>query len=449
MRQHPTTRQRSSTIDTTSVVLLRRAVTTGDAIQTAPPIVQQVLRGAAQPLDRSSRTLLEWRFGHDFSGVRVHTDAQAAESARAVGARAYTVGRDVVFGAGQYQPQTADGQRLLAHELTHTIQQRNAMRSPGEDLAVGASNSAAESSADRAASDVMRGSSPSDVGSADSVIQRDDGPSSDVGTVYLRLREDGRVEFMYGTPNLPAAGELGFGFRCENGRCRPVGSRGPGDLGDTYTLDEALGLLRGIGGRGSAGAGSTPGLGPGFPRIPSTPGRLPGLPGPLPGPLPGLPGRQATPGVGGGFRLPSADQLRLRPSPQVARLVGSLTIEGFATNSATLTGDHQAQITTHAGTLRSLLESYPGGTIEIVGHTDAVGSEASNQTLGQQRADAVRDALIAAGIDAAIISATSAGEQSLRVPTQQAEPRNRAAVISFRPEPRVRLLNSPGLRLQP
>jgi hypothetical protein len=89
----------------------------------APPIVHEALRSPGQPLDPATRALFEPRFGHDFSQVRVHTDSQAAESARAVKALAYTVGQDVVFGAGQYQPQTSAGRKLLAHELTHVVQQ--------------------------------------------------------------------------------------------------------------------------------------------------------------------------------------------------------------------------------------------------------------------------------------------------------------------------------------
>ena len=77
-----------------------------------------------QPLDSSTRAFFEPRFRHDFSEVRAHTDAAAAESARAVNALAYTVGQDVVFGAEQYAPQTSDGRRLFAHELVHTIQQK-------------------------------------------------------------------------------------------------------------------------------------------------------------------------------------------------------------------------------------------------------------------------------------------------------------------------------------
>jgi hypothetical protein len=140
----------------------------------APPIVHDVLRSSGRPLEVSARGFMEQRFGNDFgstsasgalqastgalqvgpvddphereadtvadrvmnestsstanrgfdfSQVRIHTDAQAAESARSVNAAAYTVGRDIVFGTGQYQPHTRQGQRLLAHELTHVAQQ--------------------------------------------------------------------------------------------------------------------------------------------------------------------------------------------------------------------------------------------------------------------------------------------------------------------------------------
>jgi len=79
--------------------------------------------GPGQPLDSSTRAFFEPRFGTDFSQVRVHTGSQAEASARAVNALAYTVGRDVVFGTGHYAPGTPGGQRLLAHELTHVLQQ--------------------------------------------------------------------------------------------------------------------------------------------------------------------------------------------------------------------------------------------------------------------------------------------------------------------------------------
>ncbi len=159
--------------------LQRRAVRS-DAPVSVPPIVHEVLRSPGRPLDPATRAFMEPRFGHDFSRVplqnatpriaqssltvgpvndrfeheadrvaetvmegpvlntsietgtqvghdfshvRVHTDARAAESARAVNARAYTVGRDVVFGARQYAPGTIAGEKLIAHELAHVVQQ--------------------------------------------------------------------------------------------------------------------------------------------------------------------------------------------------------------------------------------------------------------------------------------------------------------------------------------
>ncbi|NOR41701.1 MAG: DUF4157 domain-containing protein [Gammaproteobacteria bacterium] len=88
----------------------------------------QSLRGGGQPLPESTRAYFEPRFGYDFSKVRVHTDARAVEAVQAMNAQAFTVGRDVVFGAGQYAPQTSTGLQLLAHELTHTLQRYNQIR---------------------------------------------------------------------------------------------------------------------------------------------------------------------------------------------------------------------------------------------------------------------------------------------------------------------------------
>jgi hypothetical protein len=89
----------------------------------AAPLVGEVLSSAGEPLDRETQRFFSARFGHDFGSVRVHADSAAAESARSIHALAYTVGQDIVFGAGQYAPHTRAGQRLLAHELTHVIQQ--------------------------------------------------------------------------------------------------------------------------------------------------------------------------------------------------------------------------------------------------------------------------------------------------------------------------------------
>jgi uncharacterized protein DUF4157 len=90
----------------------------------APPIVHDALATPGRPLDAATRSFMETRFGEDFGRVRVHTGGKAADSANAVDALAYTAGQDVVFAAGRYAPGTAAGDRLLAHELTHTLQQR-------------------------------------------------------------------------------------------------------------------------------------------------------------------------------------------------------------------------------------------------------------------------------------------------------------------------------------
>jgi hypothetical protein len=82
------------------------------------------LHGGGHPLPESERAFFEPRFGRDFGQVRLHTDSRAAESARTVNARAFTVGRNVVLGAGEYAPGNTEGRRLLAHELAHVIQQR-------------------------------------------------------------------------------------------------------------------------------------------------------------------------------------------------------------------------------------------------------------------------------------------------------------------------------------
>jgi len=86
-------------------------------------VVARGVNGGGQALDEDTRGFMESRFGHDFSQVRIHTGGAAAESARSIDALAYTVGSDIVFGAGRYTPSTTSGRRLIAHELAHTIQQ--------------------------------------------------------------------------------------------------------------------------------------------------------------------------------------------------------------------------------------------------------------------------------------------------------------------------------------
>jgi hypothetical protein len=114
-----------------------------------PPIVREVLRSPGLPLDLATRAFFEPRLGRDFSDVLVHTDARAAESARAVNALAYTVGRNVVFGAGRYAPHLGEGRKLMAHELTHVTQEGG--HGGSRPTAISSPDSPAERDAARAA----------------------------------------------------------------------------------------------------------------------------------------------------------------------------------------------------------------------------------------------------------------------------------------------------------
>jgi hypothetical protein len=105
-------------------------------LDAAPASVDQALASPGRPLEPGLRKDMEQRFAQDFSGVRVHSNGAAEQSVREAGAMAYTTGENIVFGAGQYAPGTAEGKRLLAHELTHVVQQRGGMgerlqRAPG------------------------------------------------------------------------------------------------------------------------------------------------------------------------------------------------------------------------------------------------------------------------------------------------------------------------------
>ncbi len=88
----------------------------------------QQLRSGGEPMSPSVRSYFEPRFGVDFSGVRIHRDSQAATTAHMLRAKAFTAGRHITFGEQQYRPETSSGRRLIAHELTHVIQQGKAGR---------------------------------------------------------------------------------------------------------------------------------------------------------------------------------------------------------------------------------------------------------------------------------------------------------------------------------
>jgi Domain of unknown function (DUF4157) len=130
-----------------------------------PQSVQNVVGGSSgMPLQRATRDHMENAFGTDFGGVRVHTDSQAARAANDINAEAFTHGQDIFFGANRFQPDTSDGQRLLAHELTHTIQQRNSAPAPAaSDLSISHPDDAQEVEAEQVANRVVARSMASPV----------------------------------------------------------------------------------------------------------------------------------------------------------------------------------------------------------------------------------------------------------------------------------------------
>lgn len=112
-----------SAVNCVPLRIQRYAGQASEGTQNAPTSVERVLASTGKPLDSALRQDMEQRFSHDFSRVRVHLGAAAEQSAQDVNASAYTVGHNIVFGAGQFAPGIQAGRRLLAHELTHVVQQ--------------------------------------------------------------------------------------------------------------------------------------------------------------------------------------------------------------------------------------------------------------------------------------------------------------------------------------
>jgi hypothetical protein len=132
---------------------------------------------------------MQSRFGHDFSQVRIHSDARATEAARAVGALGFTVGEDVVLAAGRYAPHKQEGQQLLAHELAHVVQQSSASNlAPGEQLRTVASEGALETEADISVFCLSRAK-----GGERSVAPTFLHPATRLGTVAIQRRREGDV----------------------------------------------------------------------------------------------------------------------------------------------------------------------------------------------------------------------------------------------------------------
>jgi len=265
-----------------------------------------------QPLNPATRALMESRLEQSFEQVRVHTGPEAAASAQALNAQAYSVGSHIVFDAGQYRPWSAEGQQLLAHELAHVAQPV----ASGQLLSQ--RGDAGEREAEGAASAVAAGKRASVGRAAGAAVQRQEHPNVMSGT-----------------------------------------------------------------------------LAP-----------------------------------------PSPDALIENAGPLLASALGSATLDNFDTGKAILKREHERQLTSVARNVEILLRKYGTSTLEVTGFADTVGEEAKNLTLGQQRADAVKQALIDRGVPEGIIAANSRGEGGPQaVPTKNEVPSaaNRRVEVRFHP----------------
>jgi hypothetical protein len=162
--------------------VLHQKATGEAASEFAPPIVHQVLGASGAPLDAQTRAFMEPRFGQDLGAVRVHTDAMAAQSAAAVNAQAYTVGRDIVFASGRHAPHSGEGRALLAHELAHVVQQ-GGRDAPPASLRVAPADDPLEHEAKQAAQSI--GAAPVAASHAEPAVQRqtpEEKPSESVPT---------------------------------------------------------------------------------------------------------------------------------------------------------------------------------------------------------------------------------------------------------------------------
>ncbi|HSQ23353.1 MAG TPA: DUF4157 domain-containing protein [Pyrinomonadaceae bacterium] len=181
-----------------------------------PRVVHEVLHSPSQSLDQETRAFFESRFDHDFSGVRIHADSRAAESAEAVDAVAYTAGRDLVFARGQYEPHTTSGRRLLAHELTHVAQQRGALSSGA--LTIGAADSPHEHEAESAVAAIENNQSPAISGET-SAVQRQ--PAKKITAAVPKeatINKEGQASFQINGVDVIAEPDRTVNDKAMNGR---------------------------------------------------------------------------------------------------------------------------------------------------------------------------------------------------------------------------------------
>jgi outer membrane protein OmpA-like peptidoglycan-associated protein len=404
------------------------------APELAPPIVHEVLRSPGRPLEPVVRAQMERRLGHDFSRVRVHTDARAADSAHAVRAEAYTVGADVVFGAGRYSPASGDGMRLLAHELAHVVQQAPAgPASASLRVAAGGGVDEAEAAAAAQGARVARPGSPSA-----GLVQRQEQSPKPQKPPLIPIPVFDELDPMVIVPDLPGVPSFLRGQSVKLSNLRTA-------------LDAARGDLPSLGGGG--GEDICGRLLPGHEQVRSGPmaglccpkfrrerccryqdiGQLdyrccradevviqghcvrprlapptaPPAPTPTPTPTPSAP----TP------TFPTLPPLELPGTRIRFGTIQSATIDHFAFDSAAL----PAGVSETLDRLAGQIKLYRDATVHVDGHTDSTQTEAYNRPLSDSRAKTVRDELVRRGVDPSRLIVHGYGEERPLFPAERSE----------------------------
>jgi hypothetical protein len=422
-----------SAVVTTGVRLLQRSCACGqhtsgaecDSCQRAraPESVHTVLRSAGESLDSDTRGFMESRFGHDFSQVRVHTGPIAAQSTMEVHANAYTSGQDIVFAPGRYAPGNAAGRRLLAHELTHVVQQSSAGPAGG-DLRIGEPGDAGEREADHVADSLAAGAGrlPSATQTPAGVVQRQFGDLNPQCSVDWQAVWEGRFD-------------LGKHLDC----CAKLPI-----AGKTCSSDVVEGIRKILGGSAGKGGGGKPG------KKPNCPGRETPFdtccpvgeewdgktcaPPTSPHVLPCLPGEQPT--IFGGCCRPgqimdsrgnpciTAPPKNPGPGNQTPQVQPpapvSTQIYFFKDKPGASGADFSASATgeglTNFASLVAQLTANPTFQVQLTGRASPEGTDAYNLALGQRRAEIVAQALVDAGVPSSrITDAPDAGAGCDRV----------------------------------
>lgn len=447
-----------------------------------PPTVHEALRSPGRPLDPEVRALMEPHFGYDFSQVRLHSGTAAAESARALNAHAYTLGQDIVFGSGKLAPATKEGSRLLAHELTHVIQQgqgaqqiqRDKRSGDDPEYATGAEvekalvnylNKAWEVQGGRflqvdenVRTAVLKLAGSASVNPNDLLHLSVEEFAKRVRAVLPEKIPRSQMAHLYKLPEKKHAVSKNWLEKKKEEANKKLGEVGkpPEDVrppnGPTYPP----GAEPNIGGtegqhisppKSVDSVGDLIDKGTGGPITKNPPPSQPqGTPASnqesdtkdVPAPI-GIDRRRRDGPTEPFLRSPVpaaptmdlGESLAKSASPLMAASMGSVTIDGFATGKEDIPGGKVDRLTSTAKIIVALLMRYPASTIRVTGHTDAVGKEDDNQGLGQRRADSVRALLVAQGVSAEAIRTQSGGATQLLVNTKNAEPKNRRVEVRF------------------